>query len=131
MAEQRNYEINNREQPTILVVDDDPSLRLLVTTFLQQHGYQVHPAIDGQAAADLFYSEAGRIGLVLTDWDMPRKNGLELAQEVRALRPELPVILMSGNLPPEQRELAGMAFISKPFLVHTLLHEVEKHFKTK
>ena len=61
----------------------------------------------------------------MTDLAMPRKNGIELIRDLRAVKPELPVLVMSGNFSSVPTEdLAGISCISKPFNLATLLREV-------
>jgi CheY-like chemotaxis protein len=79
---------------TILCVDDEEIPRTLRTLVLQKQGYQVLPAASGVEALELL--DRHRIHLVLTDQMMPAMTGTELAKEVKAARPGLPVILISG-----------------------------------
>jgi CheY-like chemotaxis protein len=118
------------QRPIILVVDDESFVRDFVAHVLEHQGYIVQRAADGQEAAELFQKQAERVALVVTDLDMPRKNGLELVREIKAIRPELPVLAMSGNLQKWEEELKGISRLAKPFAVKTLLKEVEKHLGT-
>lgn len=90
---------------TILVVDDDPAVRETTAALLAELGHHPLEAADGRAALRLIGQEPD-IGLVVTDFAMPRLNGLDLALQARALRPGLPVLLMTGYadlsmVPPE------------------------------
>ena len=80
---------------TVLVVEDEESVRRLLTQVLRMRGYQVLEAADGEQALALFRESAG-IQLVLTDVIMPKMGGPELADRLFALRPELPLVFMSG-----------------------------------
>jgi CheY-like chemotaxis protein len=89
---------SDREPGHILVVDDEPGERLLVRTILEQHGYEVIEAEDGEAALEAV-RRRGPIGLVVADLNMPRMDGLELLWELRdGLVSELiPVIVVTGE----------------------------------
>jgi CheY-like chemotaxis protein len=81
---------------TILVVDDEATLRSLTTRVLEDHGYSVIEAHDGFDAWTLLESMAGRIDLVLSDVVMPRLDGIELARCMEILPHPPPILLMSG-----------------------------------
>jgi len=85
-----------RGNETILVVDDEPSIRTLVTAILQPLGYTMLEAGDGAEALQISDSRAGRIDILLTDVIMPGMNGRELAAMITAKRPETRIIYMSG-----------------------------------
>jgi two-component system, cell cycle sensor histidine kinase and response regulator CckA len=97
---------------TILVVDDDRAVLTLVGAFLERGGYTVLTASDGAEAVSIFQQHQERIALLLTDVTMPRMDGLRLADAVLTLRPQLPVIFMSGNM---QHANRGYGCIAKPF----------------
>jgi DNA-binding response OmpR family regulator len=86
---------------------------------LRAAGYEVIEASDGKEALDVYLARGDDVDLVLTDMVMPRSGGLELARVIRAVRPDVPLIFMSGY--PNPREEAGMAMpageelIQKPF----------------
>ena len=113
----------------ILVVDDQQLVRDMIVSILESQGYAVQSAKDGQEAANLFYRCPERIALVITDFDMPRKNGMQLAMELRVAQPMLPIVVMSGTFT-QYEEVAGISCISKPFSIKALLGEVEKQLET-
>ena len=82
----------------ILYVDDEESLALLGEEFLGDMGYQVTSAFSGDQALELFQQAPQAFDLLVTDESMPGISGIELAQKVYQLNPELPVILCSGHL---------------------------------
>jgi signal transduction histidine kinase len=82
--------------PTILVVEDEPSILNLVGLTLRPDGYRLLRATSGRDALDLAASFEGPIDLLLTDAKMPGMGGIELVRELRSRRPGLPVIVMSG-----------------------------------
>lgn len=111
----------------VLVVDDQPMIRRLISEFLESAGFTVRTATDGRAAVDLLKQEPSGIDLVVLDMLMPEMGGAEALPELRALRPGLPVLLLSGfydaALPSETRE-EGVAFLPKPFRTSELLRTV-------
>lgn len=85
-----------RGNETILVVDDEPSLRTLIPAILQPLGYTMLEAGSGEEALQVSNSFAGRIDILLTDVIMPGMNGRELAEAITKQRPETRIIYMSG-----------------------------------
>ena len=93
---------------TILVVEDEPPLRLLIRTILTRLGYQVLEAPSGVAALKVWREHRDRIQLLLTDMVMPeRMSGRDLAVRLHEERPDLPVIYITGYNP----EMAGRDFV--------------------
>jgi len=80
----------------ILVVDDEPALTVVLKRLLERLNYQVTTSNSAQAAIGLFRENPRRFDLVITDLTMPDINGLELALQLHALQPEVPVLLASG-----------------------------------
>ena len=115
------------ESNTILVVDDDPDIRSLTRTFLEHEGYHVYTSGDVDRAARIFRS-APRIDLLITDYSMPHRSGMDLAHELKSVRPSLPVLIISGIfLAPDQlarMQAEGWSFLAKPFSLPRLLATV-------
>jgi CheY-like chemotaxis protein len=115
---------------TVLVAEDDPSVRALVKSVLERNGYRVLAAADGQAALDLAHQEKGRIDLLLSDVIMPRMNGRDLRDVLTVLYPGLRVIFMSGYTGDALSGLGGLdgdvQLVSKPFTPDVLLDGVRK-----
>lgn len=82
-------------QRTVLVVDDDAALRLTVAANLEEDGYVVLEAEDGQQALDLVRDQPA-VELVVSDIRMPRLDGVQAYREIKRLRPELPVVMMTA-----------------------------------
>jgi PAS domain S-box-containing protein len=80
----------------ILLVDDDENLLFSVTLMLKKMGYNVTSQNDPIKALELFRTDPHSFDLVITDQAMPNLNGLQLAEELAALRPDLPIILCTG-----------------------------------
>lgn len=113
----------------ILVVDDDYEIRLGVSRLLKIAGHEVREAIDGQEGID-FYRERPA-DLVILDIMLPRKNGLEVIQELQADYPNVKIITISGadhvgqvNLLPDSIRLGALRAIPKPFNPKYLLQVV-------
>ena len=102
---------------TVLVVEDEDAVRKLVRKILEESGYKVLEAANGDDAVAVIKEHRAEIDLVLTDVVMPRVGGPELIARLRETRPESRVLYMSGytdrTVPLEQD--AGAAFIQKPF----------------
>lgn len=96
---------------TILVVDDEPTVRMLVAELLEEEGYATRHAADGQAALDLL--DEDRIDLIVADVQMPRVDGVTMVRRMRLLGHAVPVVLMSGVVGPV--DVAGSPFVRKPF----------------
>jgi len=115
---------------TILLVEDDPSVRRLTTAVLQQHGYRVISASDAEEATSLFLEHRADIGLLLSDVVLPGRSGPQLAAELLRQRPELPVLFISGYaegpLSEHGRLPEGTRFLGKPFRSDDLIREVHE-----
>ncbi len=98
----------------ILLVEDDPVLLNLLDRILAGEGYRVEPAASGPEALEVFRQRPGEFRLLITDMEMPAMNGGELARAIRASRPDLPVLFISGFCASAPR-LARSAFLAKPF----------------
>ncbi len=112
----------------ILVVDDDPTVNDLVSSILTDAGYRVHTAEDPEVALSMF--EEDRFNLVLTDVVMPKMDGIQLLSRVRALRPEVPVVLITAypdiDVAVDALRAGAQDLIIKPFRTEYLLHAVKK-----
>jgi hypothetical protein len=109
---------------TVLVVEDQEDVRHLAVTALTTYGYKVLEAKDGNDALHLVEHYPNAIHLMLTDIVMPGMTGRELAGRIRALRPDITVLCMSGYTEDAMTKWgvleSGVAFISKPFTPHML-----------
>lgn len=106
-------------QETILLAEDDETVRGSVSMLLRMRGYTVLPAINGADAWRIFQEQRKSIQLVLTDMMMPAMGGWELSQRVLELQPDASIIFMSGHTPDAAVRDAihqkGMVFVQKPF----------------
>lgn len=114
----------------ILVVDDEAELREIATFGLHRMGFQVIQAADGREALEVFKEKQGSIRLVLLDLTMPRMDGHECFQGLRALDRRVPVIFTSGFS--EQESLAStegqgpVSFLQKPYRITALAAKIQE-----
>ncbi len=106
--------------PTVLVVDDDPEVLRVLAELLADEGYRVRTAADGAAA--LRELDEAEPDLAVLDAQLPELHGVTLAAGLRAARPGLPLILVSGVS--EDPGLSGVPFLRKPFDADELLAAV-------
>ena len=114
---------------TILLAEDEPSLRTLVATILYEEGFLVLESCNGEEALLIADQLNGKeISLLLSDIVMPQMDGIELYEQFRTKYPETPVLLMSGftghNLPTNSGKDNNVAFLSKPFSITKLADKV-------
>jgi CheY-like chemotaxis protein len=103
---------------SIVIVEDDSQIRTLLKRVLAKEGFNIIEAEDGTRALPRIRKLRGRVAAVLTDIDMGRMNGLELAESLRAEFPTIAIIFLSAlPVPPAELERVapGSAFIHKPF----------------
>ena len=111
--------------PTILVVDDDPTVREVVVTYLQQAGYETLEAPDGPNAMVAARAEPD---LVVLDVMLPGFDGFEVSRRLRSERPDLPIVMLTA-LGEEEDRIAGLDhgaddYLSKPFSPRELVLRV-------
>jgi DNA-binding NtrC family response regulator len=125
---------NSSPKTTILVVDDEPEIRKLVSAMLSKKGYRVILADTGEQAIKLFRKQASSIELLLTDVVAPGMAGPTLADQLTDLKPDLRVLFMSGY---DSRQVVqkyvvdkGYLLLSKPFTVQQLEEKVAEALKS-
>ncbi|MBM3837792.1 MAG: response regulator [Verrucomicrobia bacterium] len=115
---------------TVLVVDDEPSVREFAQRVLESGGFTVHWAEDGEHGLRVFAQHRHGIVAVLLDLTMPRMDGVEVLRQLRALSPDVPVAVMSGYSEMDiARRFEGMrvdGFLQKPFVSQDLLTLVSR-----
>ncbi len=115
---------------TVLLVEDEPEVRGLARDILQQQGYTVLEAADGDEALRIGRGHGGPIHLLVTDVVMPQMGGRELADHLRAGRHETKVLYVSGYTDDailhQGVSETGMAFLPKPFTASALAHKVRE-----
>ena len=112
--------------PSILIIDDEPSIRITLCEFLKKEGYEVFAAENVQSAISLLQEEA--FDVVLSDIIMPRESGINLLKYVRAACPDIRVIMMTGeptvDTAVEAVRLGAHDYLTKPVYRDALLKAV-------
>jgi two-component system cell cycle sensor histidine kinase/response regulator CckA len=115
---------------TILVAEDDSAVRRFVRTMLEEYGYTVIEAVDGEDAVEKFRENRERIQLLILDVIMPKKNGKEAYEEICKMRSDVPVLFSSGytaDIIGKKGILEeGFNFISKPISLPILLSKIRE-----
>jgi two-component system, chemotaxis family, chemotaxis protein CheY len=122
-------ELSGLSPSKILLVDDDAEIRSLMRTFLEHEGYSVFSSGDAERAAQIFRS-VPQIDLLVTDLYMPGRAGMELGLELKEMRRDLPVLLISGGLVMDEQmakmQAEGWSFLGKPFRLPEMLATVHR-----
>ena len=118
-------------EKTILIADDESTIRAYVGNILRRAGFQLIEASDGADALVQVQEEGRPIDLLVTDIRMPRMDGIALARSMTELYPNIPIIYISGYPFDFEEERSkspkrACAFLSKPFTRKDLLDAVEK-----
>lgn len=109
---------------TLLVVEDEPLVRMAAVSVLEQAGFQVLEASNGPHALEVLSHETV-VDLLLTDYAMPGMTGLELIQDVRLRHPDLPVLLVTGYAElPKPVAMAGLTILQKPYRADDLVARI-------
>jgi PAS domain S-box-containing protein len=118
----------------VLLIDDEPAIRFMVERTLHQVGYQVVATDDGRQATTLLTEHLAATRLAITDMMMPNVDGLETIRLLRAIKPDLPIVAISGvfgfraeleSLPPPR-----IFFLEKPFAIDGLLTVLQEALGT-
>jgi two-component system, cell cycle sensor histidine kinase and response regulator CckA len=112
----------------VLVADDEPSFRRLIARILTELGYRVVLAADGEEAVRAFDARADEIDLVILDGLMPRMTGAECYRRIKALKPSVKALLMTGYAADGAFEAlataGGPVILRKPFAIHDLARAI-------
>ena len=116
------------DKPRILVVDDDANQRMMLATYLDNHGFKSYEASNGKEALDVMSSQT--VELVVTDVQMPGMSGLELMKEIRENNPTLPILIITAYGDIKEAVAAvkdgALSYLQKPIdleeLIDTLRH---------
>lgn len=115
---------------TVLLVEDDETVRGLSRTILDHFGYNVIEAANGHTALQLFVENRDQIQLVITDVVMPGMNGAALVEHIQKLAPNIPVLMISGYVGETitQTKLldSRLSFLQKPFEPNTFAMRVRE-----
>jgi two-component system cell cycle sensor histidine kinase/response regulator CckA len=125
----RRTDLGGPGQATVLVAEDERAIRDLVGRSLEQQGYRVLLAADGQAAIALIDEHGPAIDLLFLDVRMPGADGPEVLRHARARWPMMPALISSGFVPEEsdpRATLGKVAFLPKPYRVPELIEAVRR-----
>jgi len=111
----------------ILIIDDQPGIRMLLTDVLKNEGYKVTTAADGKEAVNKLYTHTYQ--LMIVDYKLPVISGLEILKMLNEDKVEIPVIVISGLTDEIEKELADNPLVkeilAKPFDIYHLLKVVK------
>jgi two-component system cell cycle sensor histidine kinase/response regulator CckA len=109
----------------VLIVDDDDGVMSIVSHTMELSGWQVISAHDGENALATWRDHGQEVDLLITDVHMPEINGCELARQIRATQPALPIIFVSGDsgseLSANMHAIANHRYLKKPFRTSELI----------
>jgi len=115
---------------TILLVEDDQTMRVAAQQLLSKVGYRVVTAVDGEQGLDAYHAHRAALHLVITDVVMPKLSGFELYEVIRGESRGVPLLFMSGFPAPNFRKTVGqdprVAFVTKPWTASELLAQVRQ-----
>jgi PAS domain S-box-containing protein len=119
----------------VLIVEDEPAVRYMTSRALKEHGYQVLEASDGGEALRLVEQSHGALDLIISDVIIPGLDGTELARQAAKVKPELPILFMSGYTDEDivRRGLLDrdQPFLQKPFTPDALIRKVAEVLEQK
>jgi DNA-binding response OmpR family regulator len=113
----------------VLLVEDEPFVREATSRILKSAGFDVLPAADAQEAMKVYELNRRNIDLLMTDLGLPGRNGRQLAQDVRSVSAETPILLTSGYVEVEWNEKtseSGTYFLPKPYCRADLVEMIER-----
>jgi DNA-binding NtrC family response regulator len=120
---------------TILVVDDEESVRAVAREILSDQGFSVLTAADGEEGVAVFRQRFGEISAVLMDMTMPRMDGRAAFREMQGIAPEVPVILCSGYSEQETIDRfssdTAVGFLKKPYRANVLVQAVHEAIRRR
>lgn len=114
---------------SILMVEDDKSVCEMMGLFFAQENWQVDYAYDGVAAVDMFKQKKGRYDLMTLDLNLPKKDGIQVAKEIREISPTLPIIMLTAR-DSEADQVLGLGigaddYVTKPFSPLALIARIK------
>jgi two-component system, cell cycle sensor histidine kinase and response regulator CckA len=115
--------VRPEQRGVVLLVDDEDAIRWVGRRFLEADGWAVLEATDGLDALHIVEGLTGRLDLVITDLNMPRVTGRELAEVLSVFRPRLPVLGVTGFLSAVDHD-RRLPILPKPFTAESLLQAV-------
>jgi two-component system, cell cycle sensor histidine kinase and response regulator CckA len=120
--------MKTRESRTVLMIEDEHSVRAIVAIYLENAGFKVLEAADADEAMSVWHQQMGLIDVVLSDVLLGNVNASEVLSRFREERPDLKVVLMSGGVPAPAKnyneEIGRFEFLRKPFTIDELLEAI-------
>jgi CheY-like chemotaxis protein len=113
-----------KENPSVLIVDDDPTVRKVIAAFLGSDGFNTLEAQNGLEAVQVFGSSRRSIALVITDLEMPVMDGLEAVARMKAIDQSVRVLMISGHPAKLEQDRYDCKRLAKPFSRTQLLDSV-------
>jgi CheY-like chemotaxis protein len=110
---------------TVLLIDDEPTVRRAYSRLLERAGFCVVGAADGERGLELFRETPEKYAVVLLDLSMPRLSGAEVLQRILETAPDARVIILTGHAAPSQNLEGARAVLKKPVTRARLLEELE------
>ncbi len=133
LARKTEHGRSRQRSEHILYVDDEEGLVLLATRLLKPLGYQVTSYVDAPLALEEFRRRPAEFDAVVTDLSMPKMSGFELAEQILATRSDIPVVVSSGYVKPEDQEMARQIgihqLIQKPYTLEQLERTLDRFFE--
>jgi len=112
----------------ILVVDDEPDIALILKLYLEEAGYSITRAKDGESCLAILAKET--FSLVLLDINLPKMNGIEVLEKIKEIDSDISVLMMTGNgsesMAVKCMKIGAYDYFSKPFSLEDVLHRVEQ-----
>lgn len=129
-------DVHEEDKPTVLVVDDEPDVRLVLSLLLRRSGFDVLQAVDGREAGEVLAEHRDDVDVVLMDVMMPVMTGPEALPQLRELVPDLPIVFHSGY---DRGEVAAhlsqeppyTSFVPKPAERAVLVGELTRARKSR
>ncbi|MBI5210818.1 MAG: response regulator [Elusimicrobia bacterium] len=123
--------MSQANSPRVLVIDDDKNQRYMLQFSLQSNGYEVVAVASGQEALD--QAGASKFDAAVCDIMMPGMNGVETLEKLKALQPELKVVMATGYATPQtalkSMKLGALNYITKPYKIEDLLDILVKSLR--
>lgn len=114
----------------IMLVEDEKMLLELLKSVLEEDGYRVITAVDGEEAVEVFRGKKNEVGLVLSDMGLPKLGGWEMFEKLREINPNVKVILASGFVDLKMRadviKKGAKDFVQKPYVPATILKRIRE-----
>jgi PAS domain S-box-containing protein len=114
---------------SILLLDDEQAVVEMGTAILEGLGYKLTAGTDSLRALEVFSARADEFDLIITDYTMPNMTGMDLAKEVRRIRPDIPILICTGfseKITPESARELGIELLMKPYSIRQISRAVRK-----